>query len=145
MADTRAIDDARPRAAFPARVPPHNLQAEESLLGAMMLSKDAIAAGVELVGADDFYKPVHGHVFDAITSLYGAGEPVDPVTVADELRRAGLLDAIGGQGVLVGLQANTPATTERGALRQDRRRARVAPPDDLGRGRHRRARVRAAR
>src|SRR6478735_827964 len=111
MADVRADDEVRSRPATAQRVPPHNLQAEESLLGAMLLSKDAIAAGVELVGADDFYKPAHGHIFEAITSLYGGGEPVDPVTVADELRRAGLLDAIGGQGVLVTLQANTPATS----------------------------------
>src|SRR5207249_2948357 len=57
------------------------------------------------------YKPAHGHVFDAITSLYGAGEPIDPVTVAEELRRAELLDAIGGAATLVSLQANVPATT----------------------------------
>src|SRR5688500_7940565 len=82
------------------RVPPHNLQAEESLLGAMLLSKDAIASAVETVGVDDFYKPAHAHIFDAITSLYGAGEPSDPVTVAEELRRAGLLDAIGGTAAL---------------------------------------------
>jgi len=92
-----------------ARVPPHNLQAEESLLGAMLLSKDAIASAVETVGLEDFYKPAHGHIFDAITSLYGAGEPSDSVTVAEELRRAGLLDAIGGQSALVLLQNNTPA------------------------------------
>src|SRR3954453_5833007 len=93
------------------RVPPHNLQAEESLLGAMLLSRDAIAAAAEVVSADDFYKPAHGHVFDAITSLYAAGEPADPVTVADELRRAGMLDAVGGPAVLVSLQAGTPATS----------------------------------
>jgi replicative DNA helicase len=93
------------------RVAPHNLQAEESLLGAMLLSRDAIAAAVEVVGADDFYRPAHGHIFDAVTSLYSAGEPVDPVTVADELGRAGLLDAIGGPATLVSIQANTPATT----------------------------------
>ena len=93
------------------RVPPHNLEAEESLLGAMLLSKDAIASAVEICGADDFYKPAHGHVFEAVTSLYSQGEPADPVTVADELRRAGLLDAIGGPVMLVSLQANTPATS----------------------------------
>src|SRR5829696_2589759 len=103
------IEDSRPRA--PGRVPPHNLQAEESLLGAMLLSRDAIAAAVEVVSADDFYKPAHGHVFDAVTSLYSAGEPADPVTVADELRRAGLLDAIGGPTLLLSLQAGTPATS----------------------------------
>src|SRR3954469_16226189 len=94
------------------RVPPHNLDAEESLLGAMLLSRDAIVAATEVgLGADEFYKPAHGHVFDAITTLYSAGEPSDPVTVAEELRRAGLLDAIGGPSTLVTLQASTPATS----------------------------------
>jgi replicative DNA helicase len=92
-----------------ARVPPHNLQAEESLLGAMLLSKDAIAAATEACSADDFYKPAYGHIFEAIQSLYGHGEPADPVTVADELRRADLLDAIGGPAVLTDLQGSTPA------------------------------------
>jgi replicative DNA helicase len=93
------------------RVPPHNVQAEESLLGAMLLSRDAIAVAVEVVAAGDFYKPAHGHIFDAITSLFAAGEPADPVTVAEELSRAGLLDSIGGPATLVTIQAATPATT----------------------------------
>src|ERR1700694_1962437 len=81
----RAMADGRPEverggSSRSARVPPHNLQAEESLLGAMLLSKDAIASAVETVGIEDFYKPAHGHIFDAITSLYGAGEPSDSVT-----------------------------------------------------------------
>jgi replicative DNA helicase len=90
------------------------LEAEESLLGAMLLSRDAIASAVEACSADDFYKPAHGHVFEAITSLYGQGEPADPVTVADELRRVDLLEAIGGVAVLSSLQANTPATSNAG-------------------------------
>ena len=72
-----------PRRADVGRVPPHNLQAEESLLGAMLLSKDAIAVASELLTADDFYKPAHGHIFEAVTSLSASGEPADPVTVAD--------------------------------------------------------------
>src|SRR5437764_8819477 len=111
----QSIDDARRRQAAGSgsrgRVPPHNLQAEESLLGASLLSRDAIVDAVEICEADDFYKPAHGHVFDAVCSLYGQGEPVDPVTVADELRRADLLDAAGGPASLVSLQANTPATS----------------------------------
>jgi replicative DNA helicase len=91
------------------RVPPHDLQAEESLLGAMLLSKDAISAGVESCKAGDFYRPAHGHIFEAICSLYAQGEPADPVTVADELKRADLLDVAGGPGNLVALQASTPA------------------------------------
>jgi replicative DNA helicase len=77
----------------------------------MLLSRDAIASAVETCSADDFYKPAHGHIFEAITNLYGHGEPADPVTVADELRRADLLEAIGGVGILSSLQANTPATS----------------------------------
>jgi replicative DNA helicase len=107
-------DRSSRRPADGARVPPHNVQAEESLLGAMLLSKDAIAAAVEVVGPDDFYKPAHGHVFEAITTLFAAGEPADPVTVAEELSRAGLLDAIGGPARLVEIQAATPATTSAG-------------------------------
>ena len=108
-----AVAELPPRGArSEGRVPPHNLDAEESLLGAMLLSRDAIVAATEVgLGADEFYKPAHGHVFDAITTLYGAGEPSDPVTVAEELRRAGLLEAIGGPSVLVSLQASTPATS----------------------------------
>jgi replicative DNA helicase len=93
------------------RVPPHNLDAEASLLGAMLLSTDAISSALQLVTVDDFYKPAHAHVFDAITSLYGQGEPADPITVAEELKRAGLLDAVGGAGALVELEALTPATS----------------------------------
>ena len=97
------------------RVPPHNLQAEESLLGAILLSRDAIAAATETgLVADEFYKPAHGHIYHAVTDLDRRGEPADPVTVSDELRRAGLLDAIGGPAQLITLQANTPATTNAG-------------------------------
>src|SRR5215469_11135464 len=93
------------------RVPPHDLDAEQSLLGAMLLARDAIAAAVETCSADDFYKPAHGHIFDGVTTLYSRGEPADPVTVADELSRAGLLEAVGGLPALISLQADTPATT----------------------------------
>lgn len=91
--------------------PPHNLSAEQSLLGAMLLSRDAIAAAVETCGFEDFYKPAHGHIFEAACCLWGQGEPADPVTVADELNRAGLLEASGGLPALLGMQADTPATT----------------------------------
>ncbi|MGZ4716312.1 MAG: replicative DNA helicase [Acidimicrobiales bacterium] len=114
---TAFLDDPpspRSSGAGSARVLPSNLQAEESLLGAMLLSRDAIAAASELLSADDFYKPAHGHIYDAITTLNAAGEPADPVTVADELRRAGLLEAIGGPATLVNLQVATPATSNAG-------------------------------
>jgi len=100
----------RRESAVSGRVPPHNLQAEESLLGAMLLSRDAIVAAVEMqLGAADFYKPAHGHIYDAITSLYAHGDPADPVTVSEDLRRAGLMEAVGGASALISLQAATPA------------------------------------
>ncbi len=110
----QSLDDARRRNQAVLRVPPHNLQAEQSLLGAMLLSRDAIAAAVETCGAEDFYKPAHGHVFEAITTLYSQGEPVDPLTVGDVLARAGLLEAVGGLPSLTALQADTPATANAG-------------------------------
>ncbi len=98
-------------ASRPSRVPPSNLRAEESVLGAMLLSREAIADVVEVLETEHFYKPIHGHVFDAILSLYGAGQPVDAVTVAEELVRANLLEAVGGPGTLIDLQAGTPAVS----------------------------------
>lgn len=91
------------------RVPPHNLDAEESVLGAMLLSSDAAAAAMEIITADDFYKPAHGHVYGAILALFERGEPVDAVTVSDELRRSDLYEAVGDPALLVSLQNNTPS------------------------------------
>jgi replicative DNA helicase len=109
----KPIDDGRRRTGPPSpaasRVPPSNLEAEESLLGAMLLSRDAIAAALERCSSDDFYKPSHGHIYEAITALYARGEPADAVTVAETLRRGGLIEAIGGPAVLATIQANTPA------------------------------------
>jgi len=112
----QAFDDPRPRRLIPAtgggspgRIPPHNLDAEESLLGAMLLSRDAIATAMEKCSADDFYKQSHGLIFGAITSLFSQGEPADWVTVTEELRRRGALESIGDPSVFVSLQANTPS------------------------------------
>ncbi|HVT77542.1 MAG TPA: DnaB-like helicase N-terminal domain-containing protein, partial [Acidimicrobiales bacterium] len=91
-------------------MPPHDLSAEASLLGAMLLSPIAIGAATEVrLTAADFYKPAHGHIYEAIEALYHRGDPADPVTVADELRRDGLLEAIGGPNTLADLATNTPA------------------------------------
>src|SRR6476619_2666748 len=95
------------------RVPPHNVEAEASLLGALLLSPDAIASVAELgVGPDDFYKPAHQFIYDAVRTLVSSGEPA--VAVADDLRRAGVLDDIGGPGLLLDLQTATPAISNAG-------------------------------
>ena len=114
----QAFDDTRPRAA-PAgfflrwhvgpRVPPHDLEAEQSLLGAMLLSNDAASVGIETCSSGDFYKPTHGHIFSAIRALMERGEAIDAVTVTDELKRSGLLEQVGDPSIFISLQANTPS------------------------------------
>jgi replicative DNA helicase len=80
----------------------------------MLLSKDAVATAVENVSTADFYQPAHAHLFEAIVTLYGAGEPVDPVTVSEALRRAALLDAVGGKNAVLRIQVGTPAASNAG-------------------------------
>jgi replicative DNA helicase len=80
----------------------------------MMLEQEAIAAAAGQIRTDDFYKPAHAHIYEAVQSLYGTGQPVDPVTVADELRRKGLLEIVGGHQALVQIMSSTPATTNAG-------------------------------
>ena len=78
------------------RTPPQDLAAEQSVLGAMMMSKDAISDVVEVLRGVDFYRPNHETIFDAIINLYGRGEPADPITVAGELgkKERGALDGL---------------------------------------------------
>ncbi len=78
------------------RIPPQNLEAEQAILGALMVDRDLIPIVSEIVHKSDFYAPHHATVYDAILSLYERGEPVDKVSVAEELRRRKLLDEIGG-------------------------------------------------
>ncbi|HEY5335714.1 MAG TPA: DnaB-like helicase N-terminal domain-containing protein, partial [Mycobacteriales bacterium] len=73
------------------RTPPQDLNAEQSVLGGMLLSRDAIADVVEVLRPGDFYRPAHQLVYDAVLDLYGRGDPVDGVTVADALQKAGTL------------------------------------------------------
>ena len=111
VVDTMQHGAAAAREQRDVRVPPHNLVAEESLLGAMLLSRDAIADALETVSAEHFYRPAHARVFEAVRDLYGAGDPADAVTVAEVLERNGSLEAIGGLDGLLSLQMNTPATS----------------------------------
>jgi replicative DNA helicase len=92
-----------------APVPPQNLDAEESVLGAMMLSIGAIGAVSEFVDAADFYRESHGNIYRAILGLYARGEPVDAITVVDELDRLDHLDDVGGAERVHELAALVPA------------------------------------
>jgi replicative DNA helicase len=90
------------------RIPPNNLAAEQSVLGAMLLSKDAIADVVETLRGQDFYRPAHETIFDAVIDLYSRGEPADAVTVAAELTKAGEIGRIGGTTYLHTLVSMVP-------------------------------------
>ena len=97
------------------RTPPHDDTAEQSVLGGMMLSKDAIADVVEVIGGGaDFYKPAHEMIYEAIIHLYGHGEPADAITVADELTKRGELNRVGGAAYLHSLIAGVPTAANAG-------------------------------
>jgi replicative DNA helicase len=102
-----ANEGADPNGAFD-RQPPQDLTAEQSVLGGMLLSKDAIADVVEILRPDDFYRPAHQTVYDCILDLYGRGEPADAVTVSAELQRRGELIRLGGAPYLHTLIATVP-------------------------------------
>src|SRR4051794_2240195 len=80
-----------------APVPPQNLEAEESVLGAMMLSPGAIGAVSEVLSASDFYRESHGKIYKAALALYAKGEPVDAITLVDELDERSELENVGGK------------------------------------------------
>jgi len=79
-----------------------------SVLGGMMLSKDAIADVIEILRATDFYRPAHASVYDVVVELFGRGDPADAVTVGAELKRKGELERIGGLPYLHTLVATVP-------------------------------------
>lgn len=90
------------------RIPPQAPEAEQSVLGSMLLSKDAVGDVSEILRGTDFYKPANETIFDVILDLYAKGEPADPVTVAGELSRAGDLQRVGGAGYLHTLVSMVP-------------------------------------
>ena len=96
------------------RTPPHDLLAEQSALGGMMLSNDAVADVTEVVRGLDFYMPKHEVVFDAILSLYSHGEPTDVIAVTDELTKTGLLGRAGGAEYLHTLTGLVPTAANAG-------------------------------
>jgi replicative DNA helicase len=91
-----------------SRTPPHDGPAEQSVLGAMLLSKDAIGEVVEIVRLGDFYRPVHATIFDAVVALDAAGEPADAITTAAALADAGTLGRVGGAAYLHTLLSAVP-------------------------------------
>jgi replicative DNA helicase len=98
-----AVELARPPGGADHRLPPQDLDAEQAVLGAMMLSADAAADVVEILDADDFYRGAHGTIYAALRNLFARGEPVDLVAAVDLLRKDGSLEQVGGQLYLADL------------------------------------------
>ena len=90
------------------RVPPQDLEAEQSVLGAMMLSKEAFALVIGKLKAVYFYKEAHAHIFEAMQTLSQKGEPIDLITLADELKKKDVLEMAGGRTYLAEVLNSVP-------------------------------------
>lgn len=93
-----------------SRMPPHNMEAEQSVLGCMLLDKESVATATDFLNSDDFYADAHKEIFDSMVEIYDRGEPVDLVTVTEQLRQRGTLEAVGGVAYLSDLSMAVPST-----------------------------------
>ena len=108
-----SVAEIAPREDF-ERTPPHDIPAEQCVLGGMMLSKDAISDVLEVISATDHYRPAHQLVHETILDLYGRGEPADAITVAAELTKRGDIAKVGGAPYLHTLIASVPTAANAG-------------------------------
>ncbi|MEA3286847.1 MAG: replicative DNA helicase [Candidatus Marinimicrobia bacterium] len=92
------------------RLPPHNEEAEQSIIGSMMLDHMALSAAMKFLEPRSFYRPAHQKIYNAVLNLDGRGEPVDQITVVDELKRSGDLQAVGGAYYITELTEKVPST-----------------------------------
>jgi replicative DNA helicase len=95
----------------PERIPPQAVEVEQSVLGAMLIEKEAVATAIEILDKDTFYRDAHAQIFEAITSLFDRSEPADVTTVSEELRKRGELDRIGGAYYLTELTMKVTSTS----------------------------------
>ncbi len=108
-----SVAEIAPREDF-ERTPPHDIAAEQCVLGGMLLSKDAISDVLEVIKPNDHYRPAHQIVHETILDLYGRGEPADAVTVAAELTKRGDIGKVGGAPYLHTLIASVPTAANAG-------------------------------
>lgn len=93
------------------RIPPHNADAEKSVLGSIILDKNALIEVLEVLKPDDFYSQMHKEIYEAIIELYRKNEPVDILTLAEELKKRKALEMIGGRAYLGHLSSSVPSTS----------------------------------
>ena len=109
-----SVAEIAPRGESFDRTPPHDVAAEQCVLGGMLLSKDAISDVMETIRPDDHYRPAHQIIHEAILELYGRGEPADAVTISDLLNKRGELARVGGPSYLHTLIASVPTAANAG-------------------------------
>ena len=109
-----SVTEIAPRSDDFERTPPHDVPAEQCVLGGMLLSKDAISDVIEVIRPADHYRPAHQLIHEAILDLYGRGEPADAITVANELTRRGEIARVGGAPYLHTLIASVPTAANAG-------------------------------
>ena len=96
------------------KVPPHDIEAEQAILGSMLVDKDAVISAIEVLKEKDFYREDNKSIFSAIVSLYSKNEPIDIVTVKNELTSLGSFERIGGLEYLAELPERVPTTANVG-------------------------------
>jgi replicative DNA helicase len=109
-----SVAEIAPRGDEFERTPPHDVAAEQCVLGGMLLSKDAISDVIEVIRPHDHYRPAHQVIHETILDLYGRGEPADAITVANELTRRGEINRVGGAPYLHTLIASVPTAANAG-------------------------------
>ncbi len=92
------------------QIPPQNIEAEQSVLGASLLDKEVLSTITEIIDVSDFYREDHKEIFEAIMDLYERGEPIDLITVSEQLKIRGSIDAVGGLEYLTNLVNAVPTT-----------------------------------
>ena len=92
------------------KIPPHDDEAEQAVIGSMLTDKDAVVSAIEVLKSDDFYRNDNSIIYDAVMSIYAKGEPIDIITLKDELTSMGKLEAIGGLEYLASLPEKVPTT-----------------------------------
>jgi replicative DNA helicase len=109
-----SVAEIAPRGNEFERTPPHDVAAEQCVLGGMLLSKDAISDVIEVIRPHDHYRPAHQVIHEVVLDLYGRGEPADAITVANELTRRGEIGRVGGAPYLHTLIASVPTAANAG-------------------------------
>lgn len=92
------------------RIPPHSIEAEQSVLGSMIMDHDAVIVASEILRASDFYRPDHAQIFAAIMELYTSGNPIDLITIQDKLVQHGVLEQVGGISYIADLANSVPTS-----------------------------------